>query len=214
MPNSSASFWVFLIVVLIIVAAVRANGGERAAKRSVTGAREPSGATHNTNALATRVDGARDVPVQRPDWEDVLPLYSLRTRFFNSAEGRFYRALLRAASDRYFVFAKVRLLDLCAFIPGRDYSAMNRISMKHVDFLLCHPATLRPLVAFEVDGPSHLRADRVERDAFVDALFKQIGVPLIHVPVAPWFEPTDVSRRIEAAIGAGANRSSLVSQSA
>lgn len=129
-----------------------------------------------------------------------MPLYSLRSKFFSRTELAFYRALTRAVGTRYSVFAKVRLLDLCAITPTGDYNAMNRVSAKHVDFLLCEPAGFEPVAAIEVDGTSHQRHDRVERDAFVEDFFDQIGLPLIRVAAAYWFEPADLARRIEAAV--------------
>ena len=135
-------------------------------------------------------------------WDSVMPLYSLRSKFFSRTELAFYRALTRAVGTRYSVFAKVRLLDLCAIAPTGDYTAMNRVSAKHVDFLLCEPTGFEPVAAIEVDGTSHQRRDRIERDAFVEDLFDQIGLPLIRVAAAYWFEPADLARRIDSAVRA------------
>lgn len=203
--------WVWLIV-LVVVIFFLAHGrsanssGPSVASRTV----RPEEPTKTTIVAGTRAA----VAPKPEEWSDVINRYSLRPSLFNRSEGHFYRALRLAAAHNYFIFAKVRLLDICDDIPGRSWSAMNRISAKHVDFVLCDPATLRPLVAFEVDGPSHTRRDRVERDAFVDAFFDQIGLPLVRVPANSWFEPADLSRRIDAAIGVGATQPVLLSQNA
>lgn len=128
-----------------------------------------------------------------------MRLYSLRQRFFTRSEGNFYRALRVAVGSRFFIFAKVRLLDLIE-ITQDDLIARRWIQAKHVDFVLCHPATLEQLVAIEVDGPSHKRVDRIARDRFVNALFAQVDLPLIRIPAATWFEPSEVLARIEAAL--------------
>jgi hypothetical protein len=134
--------------------------------------------------------------------EHAMSLYSLRERFFSQSEGAFYWALRKAVSNRYLIFAKVRLLDICDEIPNRDWNAMNRISAKHVDFLLCEPATFEPVVAIEVDGSSHQWPDRIERDAFVNELFERIGLPLVRVAARRWFESADVLKLIEDATSA------------
>ena len=41
---------------------------------------------------------------------------------------------------------------------------------------------MRPLVGMELDDRSHQRADRKERDEFVNEVFKAAGLPLLHVP--------------------------------
>jgi hypothetical protein len=172
----------------------------------------PSSTTPSPSAVAAppaqpeALSHAYDGPlVSRPHqnaqpWASVMSLYSLRTKFFSRSELAFYRALTHAVAHRYSIFAKVRLLDLCTIQPTGEYTAMNKISAKHVDFLLCEPSTFAPVAAIEVDGTSHQRPDRIERDAFVDDLFDQIGLPLIRVNAAAWFEPADLLRRIEDAI--------------
>lgn len=82
---------------------------------------------------------------------------------------------------------KVRQGDI--LVPPRgDRSALRRVSQKHVDFLLCHPETLKPLVAVELDDRSHDRADRKARDVFVDQSFASAGLPIVHVPVTGHYD--------------------------
>ena len=60
----------------------------------------------------------------------------------------------------------------------------NRISLKRVDFVLVDPLTLEPQAVIELDDRSHEREDRVKRDAFVASVLKQVGIPLVRIPVA------------------------------
>ncbi|TWT86779.1 hypothetical protein Mal64_36090 [Pseudobythopirellula maris] len=39
-------------------------------------------------------------------------------------------------------------------------------------------------MAIELDDASHRRKSRMERDAFVDSVFEQIGIPLVHIKAA------------------------------
>ena len=43
------------------------------------------------------------------------------------------------------------------------------------------PLTLDPVTAIEVDDRSHLLPERQQRDAFVNAVFLEIGLPLMRV---------------------------------
>lgn len=97
----------------------------------------------------------------------------------------------------------MRLLDLCNDVPDSSYLAKNRIRSKHVDFLLCHPATLTPVVAIEVDGPSHKSAKQAKSDDIKNAFFAEIGLPFVRVPAVLWFEPSEVLSRVEVAISEG-----------
>jgi hypothetical protein len=59
----------------------------------------------------------------------------------------------------------------------REYRVYtNKIDRKHVDFVLCNPETLRPLAGIELDDKSHERADRRQRDSFVEGVFEAAGL--------------------------------------
>ncbi len=102
------------------------------------------------------------------------------------AELNFYRVLQTAVSDWAIIFTKIRLGDL--FYPkagnrGENTSYRNKIQLKHVDFLLCDPQTLKPMMAIELDDTTHQQKKRRERNEFVDGVFDAAGLPLLHVPV-------------------------------
>ena len=104
--------------------------------------------------------------------------YQLSDRFLSPAEQVFYQTLRSVTQDRLSINSKVRLGDL---FSTPDKNAYIRISYKHVDFLLCEPSTMRPIVAIELDDSSHSRSDRQERDDFVDSVFESAQLPLLHV---------------------------------
>jgi Protein of unknown function (DUF2726) len=64
----------------------------------------------------------------------------------------------------------------CAFAAGPQ-----RRHGEDVDFVICDVLTLDPVAAIEVDDRSHLLPERRDRDAFVNAVFAEIGVPLLRV---------------------------------
>jgi hypothetical protein len=113
--------------------------------------------------------------------------YHLRDDFLSPAELNFYRVLVTVTADWATLFIKVNLGDLFYAKTGeygQNQAYRNKIDRKHVDFLLCDPNTLRPLLAIELDDNSHTRPDRQARDAFVDGVFAAAGLPLLHVPVS------------------------------
>jgi len=111
----------------------------------------------------------------------LLP-YRLRDDFLSPAEFSFYRVLVTAFANRAVVCPKVNLNDLFFVArPNENQAYRNKIDRKHVDFLLCHPTTMKPLGGVELDDASHQRKDRRERDEFVDQVFAAAGLPLVHV---------------------------------
>jgi len=115
----------------------------------------------------------------------------------------FLVALRQAVADQYDIFAKVRLLDLVGFKaePGRQ-AAFNRVQAKQIDFLLCDRVTARPVLAIELDDSTHQRADRQDRDRFVEQVLEAIGLPALRIPVTRAYDTQQIAQLVKASIQA------------
>jgi very-short-patch-repair endonuclease len=126
----------------------------------------------------SQAQGGQPAPIEYP--------YRIRDDFLSAAEISFYHVLNLAVADWAIVCPKIPLGDLF-YVRTSDNSRFriytNKIDRKHVDFLLCRPKTMRPLVGIELDDQSHQRKDRQERDVLVDNVFKAANLPLIRLPV-------------------------------
>jgi hypothetical protein len=156
-----------------------------------------------------------DAPAQSPEAPaPAAPAgytYALRDDFLSPAEASFFHVLRTAVAAEYLIFPKVRLADL-VFPPRQEgqHGAWQRINRKHIDVVLCAPRTLRPLVALELDDRSHRRPDRLERDAFVDRVFADAGLPLVHVPARRSYDTRTVAALIDGALPGRAEAASVV----
>jgi hypothetical protein len=130
--------------------------------------------------------------------------YYLRKSLFTPAEQAFLRVLERELPRGVRVFGKVRLEDIFGVTKGFDRSehqaSRNRISRKHVDFLLVRSGDFVPLAGIELDDRSHEAEDRRQRDAFVDSAFASAGLPLLHVPVQKSYDPAELRAQVAAII--------------
>jgi len=131
----------------------------------------------------------------RKAWEDVVsgasPIptkefpYTLRDDFLSPPERGFCLVLITAVSDWATVCPKVSLSDLffaSAADYGRSVAYMNKIDRRHIDFLLCDPKTMRPLVGIELEDRSRGSRDREERKRLIDAVFRAAKLPLVRLP--------------------------------
>ena len=98
-----------------------------------------------------------------------------------AVEERFFRVLEAVSGGRVHVVCKPRLADFIQHVS--ENGAFQKISQKHVDFLVCRPGDWVPMLGIEIDDASHNRKDRRERDAFVNNLFAHVGIPLLRVGV-------------------------------
>ena len=137
----------------------------------------------------------------RPVEARTAPTYRLRDDFMTSAEASFFHVLQRVSSNWAMIFPKVRLVDL-VYAPKQEqqFVAWQKINRKHVDFVLCDPDTLRPILAIELDDRSHRRPDRIERDAFVDRIFNDAKLPLIRFPARRAYDPRMIADAIAQAV--------------
>ena len=137
---------------------------------------------------------------------DALPEfpYELRNNFLSPAELSFYGVLRDVVGSRAVISSKVNLGDVF-WVKLDDKSKFriytNKIDHKHVDFLLCDPATMRPLVGIELDDRSHQREDRQVRDAFVDKVFAAAHLLLLHIPVRRAYSAADIEAQIAPFLG-------------
>ena len=122
--------------------------------------------------------------------------YRAAPSLLTPTEQRFHDQLRAVVGTRATIQCKVRLADLL-LSERHDLAAFRRVSQKHIDFVLCHSQTLRPLVAVELDDASHTRPDRQARDAFVNQVYAAAGMPLLHVPVSGHYDPAYLYALVE-----------------
>jgi hypothetical protein len=126
-----------------------------------------------------------------------LPFH-VRDDFLSPAEASFFQILRTIAGENYLVFPKVSLKDLFFVArPDQNRHYYNQINQKHVDFVLCDPSTLKPVMAVELDDSSHQRPDRVERDEFVNRVFQDAGLPLLHYPAKSSYNTQEINASIQ-----------------
>lgn len=126
--------------------------------------------------------------------------YELQKTLFTPGERSFAGVLDGALPDDVTWFAKVRLGDVFktrkGLSPSHRASAANKIDRKHVDFLLVRRSDFSPLAGVELDDRSHESADRKQRDAFVDELYRSCALPLLHVPAQAAYNQSELRAKI------------------
>lgn len=124
------------------------------------------------------------------------PMYRKRSSIMNNSERAFFFELHKQLPPGYYVFPNMRIADMIDAISGRGfYYRRNKILPKHIDFLICD-SYFKPVVALELNGASHHRPDRIERDELVRKIFEDAKLPLEFVNVGTGF--AQVIERISA----------------
>ncbi|MDE0938271.1 MAG: DUF2726 domain-containing protein [Mariniblastus sp.] len=128
--------------------------------------------------------------------------YLARGQLVTKSELKFYKSLSKAVQDDFQIFAMVRIADLLRVEKGNKHRRkwLNKILAKHIDFVLCDPGSLKPLVCLELDDVSHQRPDRIERDKFVNLAFKSAQLPLLRIPTQTEYKSREIRELIESVL--------------
>jgi len=126
--------------------------------------------------------------------------YRLREPFLASTELALFRVLTELMGKRYYICPKVALNDVFYIVrPNENVHFFNKFFRKHVDFLLCDLQTLSPAFGVEIVRPISKNEAR-ESDKFLDELFVDAGLPLVHVPSSHSYDPSDVIALFQLAV--------------
>ena len=131
--------------------------------------------------------------------------YETQKAFLTPAERSFFGVLQVAVADSLLILAKVRIADILSIRRSTEkrQSHLNRITSKHVDFVLCSADTVEPLLVIELDDCSHSSKSAQEKDAFKNEAFAAAGLPLLRVPVKRAYNVEELVTQIEAAVNGG-----------
>lgn len=127
-------------------------------------------------------------------------VYQQQAALLTPSERLFYGALLQAIDSDTVVFSKVRVADLLKPADGLSRSqwqtAFNKVSAKHVDFVLCDSGSLAVKMLIELDDRSHQQKVRISRDEFLNSACQSAKLMLIRVKAQSAYRVEDVRAQI------------------
>lgn len=134
------------------------------------------------------------VKIQRRGVEEYP--YRKRKSLMTEAEKKFYRELEKAVpAGSHKIMSKVRMLDIVE-PKKKGYVYLNKISSKHIDFVVCKNEDMSPALAIELDDSTHEK--RREKDEFKNKVMEVSGVPMERFKVKASYEKGDIEERIRA----------------
>lgn len=136
--------------------------------------------------------------------QTVAGAYEAVPALLTPAERSFFGVLQQAVASDYQIFAKVRLADIVRPVrnPSRSgwQSAFNRITGKHVDFVLCDSSSLGVVAVIELDDRTHGRFERGVRDGLVDSALTDARIPVLRVSAQQSYSPAQIRERVRSLV--------------
>ncbi|MDO8340378.1 MAG: DUF2726 domain-containing protein [Candidatus Woesebacteria bacterium] len=122
----------------------------------------------------------------------------------NAGEKAFFDTLITSITINMYICPKVRIADLVEVdSTGKDkkfWTYFNKISQKHVDFVICNKTNFSPLLIVELDGGSHNEYSKLLRDKLVDSVFKDANIPILHVKTSNFYNYQNLRDQINISI--------------
>lgn len=145
--------------------------------------------------------------ISKSSYSKLSTKYRYRRKDFimTKAENDFFDVIMQAVGDNYHVFPQVHLSEFLDHkVKGQNWQhALHYINQKSVDYVICDKQYRRPLLAIELDDWSHNSTIRQERDANVERIFQESGMPLLRFKDFTNLSVAEVAPRIQGALSAG-----------
>lgn len=140
---------------------------------------------------------------RRPRVEEDEPSYLKRESLLLEHEQHYFSTLMRAVGNHARVFPKVRLSDFIQphGVNPEQRAHWMRVQRRCVDFLLCSPNNLTPVLAVDLDT----RAKKRRREAspggdVLDKALKAANIPLLRIRATREYDPHEVLHQIRLAL--------------
>ncbi len=136
----------------------------------------------------------------QPDGQLANLPFRLREPFIPADHLKFYVVLQEIMGERFAILVKVSLGEIVTVArPNQNVQFYNRIFRKNVDFLLCEPQGLRPVMGVQlVKSPG--RDDTRHSESFIQDVFAAAGLPLVCVPLSENYSLSELMPLLELAM--------------
>lgn len=99
------------------------------------------------------------------------------------------------------LFSQVSLYNILETKSNLEYKTktiyFNKIASKSIDFVLVDKKNCRIKLCIELDDSTHKQEKRIQRDKFIDELFKSLEINLLRYPVYKVYYKDTLKRKIQ-----------------
>lgn len=120
--------------------------------------------------------------------------YSKSEYLLTKTELKFYRIIKQITNKLgCSLFCQVSLYQI---VNSKNYKDFNKIKSKSIDFVITQE-NCKILLCIELDDSTHEKKKRIERDNFIDNLFKDLGIKLLRIPVQNYYNIEELENKIK-----------------
>lgn len=121
--------------------------------------------------------------------------YEKKEYLLTTTELKFYK-LLKTITDElnYTLFTQISLYEI---VNCRNFKNFNKIKSKSIDFVITE-RNCKIKLCIELDDKTHnTNIKRIERDNFINTLFKELDIKLLRIPVQNFYNLEELKQKIK-----------------
>lgn len=123
--------------------------------------------------------------------------YQKNEYLLTKSELKFYKILKQITNKLgYSLFCQVALYEI---VKHKNLKDFNKIKSKSIDFVITQE-NCKILLCIELDDSSHEKRNRIERDNFINQLFKDLDIKLLRIPIQNFYNIEELENKIKESI--------------
>lgn len=123
--------------------------------------------------------------------------YEKKEYLLTPTELKFYK-LLKTITDElsYTLFTQIALYEI---VNCKNFKNFNKIKSKSIDFVITEK-NCKIKLCIELDDKTHNTNKRIERDTFINDMFKELDIKLLRIPVQNFYNLEELKQKIQESI--------------
>ncbi len=123
--------------------------------------------------------------------------YEKKEYLLTPTELKFYK-LLKTITDElnYTLFTQIALYEI---VNCKNFKNFNKIKSKSIDFIITEK-NCKIKLCIELDDKTHNTNKRIERDTFINDMFKELDIKLLRIPVQNFYNIEELEQKIKESI--------------
>lgn len=120
--------------------------------------------------------------------------YKKKEYLLTPTELKFYK-LLKTITDElnYTLFTQIALYEI---VNCKNFKNFNKIKSKSIDFVITEK-NCKIKLCIELDDKTHNTNKRIERDTFINDMFKELDIKLLRIPVQNFYNLEELKQKIQ-----------------
>lgn len=123
--------------------------------------------------------------------------YEKKEYLLTPTELKFYK-LLKTITDElnYTLFTQIALYEI---VNCKNFKNFNKIKSKSIDFIITEK-NCKIKLCIELDDKTHNTNKRIERDTFINDMFKELDIKLLRIPVQNFYNLEELKQKIQESV--------------